>query len=224
MICWQTIARRTSHFTAVLVLLCVISGLVVAAEPQPLVLRGGAVFDPVAGSFQPDRTIVIDGAHIRSVSGPNADLPHGARTVDCRGKYLIPGLIDAHVHLVHLANLSHVAGDQFLPMFLARGVTSVRDAGDAIVAQSVIARSAELRPELCPRVFLTSPLIDTEPPLHRDIGYALTVPVKESQRSSIPHLHKHEYPFRTCRRILVLEWQFRGVTGITGTFWSLPPR
>jgi imidazolonepropionase-like amidohydrolase len=71
-----------------------------------------------------------------------------------------------------------VAGDQFLPMFLANGVTSIRDAGDAILAQSIIARLAELRPELCPRIFLTSPLIDTDPPLHRDVGYALTDPAR----------------------------------------------
>lgn len=178
MICWQTIARRTKRFTVALSLLCAMGGFGLAAEPEPLVLRGGAVFDPIAGSFQPDRTIVIDGDHIRSVSGPNADLPRGGRTVDCQGKYIIPGLIDAHVHLVHLANVTHVAGDQFLPMFLANGVTSVRDAGDAIVTQSVIARSAELRPQLCPRVFLSSPLIDTDPPLHADIGYALTDPAK----------------------------------------------
>jgi len=171
-------ARWTKQFTAVLGLLCAISGVVVAGEPQPLVLQGGAVFDPIAGSFQSDRTIVIDGAHIRSVLGPNAEAPSGARTVDCRGKYIIPGLIDAHVHLVHLANVSHVAGDQFLPMFLAAGVTSVRGAGDAMVAQSVIARSAELRPGLCPRVFLSSPLIDKDPPLHGDIGYALTDPAE----------------------------------------------
>jgi len=86
MVYWQTITRWTNHFTVVLGLLCASSGFVVAAEPRPLVLRGGAVFDPIAGSFQPDRTIVIEGAHIRSVSGPNADLPRGARTVDCRGK------------------------------------------------------------------------------------------------------------------------------------------
>jgi len=178
MIRWQSIASRTWRFTAVLGLLCAVSSFILAAEPKPLVLRGGAVFDPIAGSFQADRTVIIDGDSIRSVSGPNTDLPDGARIVDCRGKYLIPGLIDAHVHLVHLANLSHVTGDQFLPMFLANGVTSVRDAGDEIVAESVIARSAELRPELCPRVFLASPLIDADPPLHRDVGYALTDPAK----------------------------------------------
>jgi len=79
---------------------------------------------------------------------------------------------------VHLADRSHVTGDQFLPMFLANGVTAVRDAGDEIVAQSVIARSAELRPAFCPRVFLASPLIDSDPPFHRDVGYALTDPEK----------------------------------------------
>ena len=147
---WQTIARRSNHFTAVLGLLCVISGFVVAAEPPPLVIRGGTVFDPIAGRFQTDRTIVIDGAYIRAISGPNADLPRGARTLDYRGKYIIPGLIDAHVHLVHLANLSHVAGDQFLPMFLANGVTSVHDAGDAIVAQSVIAQFGRTPPGTLP--------------------------------------------------------------------------
>ena len=178
MTCLRTIASQTNRFTLFLGLLCAVSGFAVAAEPQPLVLQGGAVFDPIVGNFRPDQTIVIDGDRIRSVSGPNADLSRGARTMDCRGKYIIPGLIDAHVHLVHLANSSHVVGDQFLPMFLANGVTSVRDAGDPIVAQSVIARSAELRPELCPRVFLASPLIDSDPPIHRDYGYALTDPAK----------------------------------------------
>jgi imidazolonepropionase-like amidohydrolase len=178
MTCWRAIASQTNRFTLFFGLLCAVSGIAIAAESRPLVLRGGAVFDPIAGSFQCDQTIVIDGDRIRSVSGLNADLSRGERTVDCRGKYIIPGLIDAHVHLVHLANSSHVVGDQFLPMFLANGVTSVRDAGDPIVAQSVIARSAELRPELCPRVFLASPLIDSDPPIHRDYGYALTDPAK----------------------------------------------
>src|SRR5882762_9036619 len=136
-----------------------VSLAVLADEQKPLALKGGAVFDPVKGILQPERTILIEGSRIRAVMGPEGRLPPDSRVIDCRGKFIIPGLIDAHVHLVHLADLSHVAGDQFLPMFLANGVTSVRDTGDAIVAQAVIARYAELRPELCPRVFLCSPLI-----------------------------------------------------------------
>jgi len=57
-----------------------------------------------------------------SVPCPVPKLPCArAQLVDCRGKFLLPGLIDAHVHLVHLANRSHVTGDQVLPMFLANG-------------------------------------------------------------------------------------------------------
>ncbi len=59
MICWQTIARRTNHFTVVLGLLCTVSGRGVAAEPQPFVLWGSAVFDPIAGSSQPGRDVKL---------------------------------------------------------------------------------------------------------------------------------------------------------------------
>ena len=178
MIGWYRITRWINPLTVVLGLLDISSGFVAVAAPPPLVLRGGAVFDPIAGSFQPARTIVIDGDHIRSVTGPNIALPPGTRTLDCRGKFIIPGLIDAHVHLVILSNFSHVVGDQYLPMFLANGVTTVRDVGDPIAAESVVARVAELRPELCPRIFLASPLIDGDPPFHRDVGYALTDPAR----------------------------------------------
>src|SRR5262245_32354666 len=72
--------------------------------PKPLVLKGGTVFDPISGKLQPDRTIVVDGSKIQSVGGPETKLPSDARVIDCRKKFIIPGLIDAHVHLVHLAD------------------------------------------------------------------------------------------------------------------------
>lgn len=171
-------ACRMPRFLLVLGMLWVGARPLCASEPTLLVLQGAAVFDAAAGRFIPDQTIIIEGDRIRAVSSADTTPPTNARVLDCRGKFVLPGLIDAHVHLVHLANRTHVAGDQLLPLFLAHGVTSVRDAGDEIIAQSVIARSAELRPDMCPRVFLTSPLIDSDPPLHRDIGYALTDPAQ----------------------------------------------
>ena len=85
MIEWDMIARWINRITLVLGLLAANSAFVVAAAPQPLVFRGEALFDPIVRNFQPDRTIVIDGARIRSVSGPNAAMPPDARTVNCRG-------------------------------------------------------------------------------------------------------------------------------------------
>jgi len=147
-----------------------------AAEPAVMVIQGGSIFDPVAGEMLADRTIVVEGERIKSVvrGGGPVDVSNDATIIDARGMFIVPGLIDAHVHLVHLADKSHVTGDRFLPMFLAAGVTALRDVGDAIVAESAIAHYAESHPELCPRVFLASPLIDGDPPFHRDVGQALT--------------------------------------------------
>ena len=57
-------------------------------------------------------------------------VPQGARVVDAQGQYLIPGLIDSHVHLLFLQNGS--AGEELgldLRDLLAQGITTVRDMG-----------------------------------------------------------------------------------------------
>jgi imidazolonepropionase-like amidohydrolase len=73
-----------------------------------------------------NQTVVIRGTRIASV-GPaaSARVPAGARVVDGRGKFLIPGLWDMHVHT------SVVGGRGILALYVANGVTGVRDmAGD----------------------------------------------------------------------------------------------
>jgi imidazolonepropionase-like amidohydrolase len=69
-----------------------------------------------------DQTVVIRGTRI-SVVGPSAStaVPSGARVIDARGKFLIPGLWDMHVHT------SIVGGRGLLALYVANGVTGVRD-------------------------------------------------------------------------------------------------
>jgi Amidohydrolase family len=128
----------------------------------------------------PGRTIVIENDRIKSVA-ESAGVPRGARVIDARGKYVIPGLIDAHVHVVHVLDFAQVTGDEVMPLYLAYGVTAIRDTGDFVAAQKLVARYADAHPELCPRLFLCSPLIDRDPPFHRDIGFALTDPDKAEE-------------------------------------------
>lgn len=145
-----------------------------ASQPS-LVIEDCSVFDVDTLSFADHRTIVIQGERIVSV-GPareNSDEP-GATRLDGRGKFVIPGLIDAHVHLVHVLDFAQVTGDEVLPLYLAAGVTSVRSTGDEIVAATLVARAAVDHPESSPRVFTCSPLLDGEPPIHRDVGRAVT--------------------------------------------------
>jgi len=147
------------------------------SETPPLVVQDGALFDAGKSVLLPHRTILIQAGHIQWIgsSGQSVKIPAHARIIDARGKYIIPGLIDAHVHLVHVLDFAHVTGDEILPLFLANGVTTLRDAGDNIVAEKLIARYADAHPGSCPRVFLCSPFIDRDPPYHRDNGVSWSV-------------------------------------------------
>lgn len=164
----------------VAVVLLLVSMPVGAADAPGLVIRGGSLFDPASGTMKPLQAIVIEGNKIKAVGTPErpALIPKDAQVIDARDKFICPGLIDAHVHLVHRLNFAHVTGDEVLPLFLAHGVTAVRDTGDEVVAQTVVAHFAEARPERCPRVFTASHLIDAEPPIHHDIGVGVTDPAK----------------------------------------------
>src|SRR5215831_18278125 len=84
------------------VVLCVLLASIVAAQQQQsgiTVIQGATV---ITGSGSPsirNASIVIDAGRIRDI-GPRNEVrvPGNAQTVDARGKWVVPGLIDAHVH------------------------------------------------------------------------------------------------------------------------------
>lgn len=84
------------------------------------------VIDGRSATPRSDRTVVVSGSRIVAEGAAAATpVPAGARTIDGRGKYLIPGLWDMHVHTVT------PGGDELLVLYIANGVTGVRDmAGD----------------------------------------------------------------------------------------------
>jgi imidazolonepropionase-like amidohydrolase len=99
-------------------------------SPQAsLALRDVTIIDVARGLALPNMTVVIEGDHIAQVDKSGAvSLPAGAQIVDAAGKFLIPGLWDMHVHTIF--------GDWFpggreiaLPLFIANGVTGIRDMG-----------------------------------------------------------------------------------------------
>jgi hypothetical protein len=161
-------------------ILCLAAASSVTAAESTLVIERCSVFDPESVQMLRDRTIVVRGTKIVRVAGIDEvlDMPADATRIDGRGKFAVPGLIDAHVHVVHVLDFAHVTGDEVLPLYLAAGVTSIRSTGDEIVAATLVARFAASRPERSPRVFTCSPLLDADPPIHRDVGQAVTDPAK----------------------------------------------
>jgi imidazolonepropionase-like amidohydrolase len=106
-----------------------------------IVLRRCALLRLETGEIEPDRSVRIEGDRIVEVGG--ADLRSGAAgELECGGRTLMPGLIDAHVHAtittMDLAAMerkpaslvAHEAG-AILDAMIRRGFTTVRDAGGA---------------------------------------------------------------------------------------------
>jgi len=189
-----------------------------AAEPA-LAITDCTVFDPETEKLLPRRTIVIRGQHIVSVnrSDQPSEIPSDAVRIDGRGKFALPGLIDAHVHLVHVSDFAHVTGDELLPLYLAAGVTSVRSTGDEIVAATLVARFAQRHPEASPRVFTCSPLLDADPPIHLDVGRAVTDPAQvpalldDLQKWNVSTLKIYAGTRREVGRAIIEEGHRRGL-------------
>ena len=83
------------------------------------------VIDTETGKEIQERTVIISGDRISEVrDSKGIKPPAGAKVVEGRGKYLIPGLWDMHVHVVFAERL-----DSLFPTFVANGVLGIRDMG-----------------------------------------------------------------------------------------------
>jgi hypothetical protein len=95
-----------------------------SAVAADLALRHVNVVDVENGRAIPDQTVLIAGNRIRRL-GPSTRVrvPSRAQVIDARGRYLIPGLWDMHVH----SSSDQITRETLLPLYVANGVTGVRD-------------------------------------------------------------------------------------------------
>jgi imidazolonepropionase-like amidohydrolase len=125
-----------------------------------IVLTHVTVIDTAGGTSQPDMTVVIDGGRITRVDKKRlARIPKTAKEIDATGKYLIPGLWDMHVH-TFFGNWIPGGREVTLPLFIANGVTGVRDMGselDLILAAREEIAEGRL---IGPRMIVAGPMLD----------------------------------------------------------------
>jgi imidazolonepropionase-like amidohydrolase len=106
-------------------ILCLIAFLAVtsssgAQQPAPVVvIRHANVADGVRGAIATNSAVVIRNGQIAAIEPEPFTAPAGATVIDIGGRYLLPGLIDAHTHISTLANARRA---------LESGVTTVRSA------------------------------------------------------------------------------------------------
>lgn len=125
-----------------------------------IVLTHVTVIDTAGRPSQPDMTVVIDGDRITRVDKKrHARIPKMAKEIDATGKYLIPGLWDMHVH-TFFGDWIPGGREVTLPLFIANGVTGVRDMGselDLILAARQEIAEGRL---VGPRMIVAGPMLD----------------------------------------------------------------
>ena len=110
-------------------------GPALAGDPgSPLYLVHANVVDGVTATVIRDATIVIEGARITRIVPALAAPRTGARVIDLAGRWIAPGLIDAHTHIATLANARRA---------LFSGVTTIRSA--SVPAYQDVAMRAQAR-------------------------------------------------------------------------------
>lgn len=108
---------------------------------QPIVIVDATLFDSERGTLQPRTSILVEGERIRAVS-TEAMSREGRRVIDAGGRVVLPGLVDAHVHVtaslqdlvamtMQPPSLLVAQSSHILEGMLMRGFTSVRDAAGA---------------------------------------------------------------------------------------------
>jgi imidazolonepropionase-like amidohydrolase len=117
---------------------------------EKLLIKNGTIIDVENGvSFI--GAIEVEGNKIKRIMKQDEVLPEGIETIDTKGKYIIPGLIDMHCHI----------NERFAPHFVASGVTTVRNAaGNVNLLQNLIDKPDHAP---TPRVYASDRMIDGTP-------------------------------------------------------------
>ncbi len=144
------------------------------AKNPPLVLENASIVDVLSGTIKKDKTLVVVNGKIKEIveSGANIDMPFNAKKLDLKGQYVMPGLIDCHVHLrdfgaAKRALMSGVttARSMGVDHFMDIGMRELGKVG-AVDIPEVIAAGYHVRPTPSDAFFMDFPhmadMMDTE--------------------------------------------------------------
>ncbi|MFF2317191.1 amidohydrolase family protein [Arthrobacter sp. NPDC058097] len=118
-------------------------------SPPPMIIEGGTIVDPKTGHVVEDGVLVLEGGRVSAVGNRNetrravAALGGRAHTVDASGRWVLPGLIDVHVHANALSDAAAI---------LQGGATSVRSGSTSFYQDVALAALPEWAAGASPRM------------------------------------------------------------------------
>ncbi|MFJ3703421.1 MULTISPECIES: amidohydrolase family protein [Streptomyces] len=129
-----------------------------AERAAGLVIRGGTLLDPATGEVTENAVVVIRDGTVRA-AGPrgSVSVPDGAEVLEAHGRWVLPGLVDAHIHLSTAAEARDA---------VRQGATSARSGSTSFYQDIAVRELARHSPDLAPRltaagVFVTPDLGET---------------------------------------------------------------
>ena len=160
-----------------------------AADAQTLRIVNATIVDVATGALHPGSTIVIQGHRITRVGA--ATKAAGGHVVDAKGQYIIPGLWDMHTH-AFFGDRTPESRDLILSLFIANGVTGVRDMGSSL--EPVLRARADVATHrlLGPRMIVSGPMLDG-PKVSFPASIAITTPAVG--RDAVDSLKRHGVDF-----------------------------
>lgn len=130
------------------------------AQKKVTILKHVNVVDVVQGNIREGQDIVIEGDIIQAI-GKNVGDGISGEIKDLTGMYVMPGLIDAHVHIANDPKESQADRAKHLAYFLHHGITSIRDAaGDARVLRELkegVRQGKYVGPDIYYAAFMAGP-------------------------------------------------------------------
>ncbi len=155
-LCWL-IHKRIVAFAYVLL----ITTTACESGAGKVVYLGGTLWNGTGVPPILDAVVIVSDGHIEAAGPPDVvTVPRGADVRRVDGRWLIPGLIDAHAHVERW----------MMPTFLAHGVTTVRGAGGELDSVVALRDDGLLGSTLAPRLFISGAAIDAAPANRPDVG------------------------------------------------------
>ena len=161
------------------------------------------IVDVVTGKLSPNMTVVVDGNRIASVAR-SKKTGSGARSgivMDGTGLYVIPGLWDMHVHAFFTNDASrfHTTTELMLPLFIANGVTGVRDMGSNLDAILAARESVAAHQQIGPRIVAAGPMLDGPTSRYQVV---IKVATAEDGRAAVRQLHDRGVDFIKTQSVI----------------------
>ncbi|HEY7696840.1 MAG TPA: amidohydrolase family protein, partial [Vicinamibacteria bacterium] len=186
----------------VVLLLAVAAKVSAQSTSTSVVLDDVTVIDVGSGRAEPNRIVVVERDHIAAMGTKGTvTAPTGATVVNGSGKFVIPGLWDMHVHTVF--------GDWFpggkeiaLPLFVANGVTGVRDMGGELEVLQHWRREIEQRSLVGPRMVISGPMLDGPKPRFPS---SIAVATPEDGRQAVSDLKSRGADFIKLQSLMTAE-------------------